>query len=69
MFKGSTETIIRENNKKVETKNKSGACNHLRKVRVFNLGSKSVKFFAGKYTINRQCVLTTTGRDQFLKNK
>jgi hypothetical protein len=36
---------------------------------VFNLGSKSVKFFAGKYTINRQCVLTTTGRDQFLKNK
>ena len=24
---------------------------------------------AGKYTINRQCILTKTGREQFLKSK
>jgi hypothetical protein len=36
---------------------------------VFDLGSKSVKFFVGKYCINRQCILTPTGRTQFLNVK
>jgi hypothetical protein len=70
MFKGSTETTIRENNMKKPTlKAKTSVCPHLRKVRVFELGEKSVKFFVGKYTVNRQCILTPTGREQFLKNK
>jgi hypothetical protein len=68
MFKGSTETTIRENNKR-NPKSKTASCAHLRKVRVFDLGSKSVKFFVGKYCINRQSILTTTGRSQFLKTK
>ena len=67
LFKGSTETKIRENNKKVKTK--TSVCNHFHKIRVFQLGSKFVKIFVGKYTINRQCILTTTGRSSFLKNK
>lgn len=57
MFKGSTETTIRENNKRIQ-KPKSATCTHMRKVRVFDLGSKSVKFFVGKYCINRQSILT-----------
>ena len=44
-------------------------CPHTRKVRVFELGAKSVKFFVGKYTINRQCILTPTGREHFLRSK
>ena len=68
MFKGSTETTIRENNKKTQ-KAKNAACAHLRKARVFDLGSKSVKFFVGKYCINRQSILTETGRTQFLRSK
>jgi len=68
MFKGSAETTIRENNRK-PAKGKSSVCTHNRKVRVFELGAKSVKIFVGKYTINRQCILTKTGRDNFLKVK
>lgn len=44
-------------------------CQHLSKVRVYELGSKSVKFFVGKYTLNRQCILTPTGREHFLRQK
>lgn len=69
MFKGSTETIIRENNAKKMGKSKTLSCQHVNKVRVYQLGSKSVKFFMGKYTLNRQCILTPTGRDHFLKSK
>jgi hypothetical protein len=35
MFKGSTETTIRENNAKKHPKAKTGTCAHLKKVRVF----------------------------------
>jgi len=39
MFKGSTETIIRENNlKKPNLKGKTSICPHMKKVRVFELG-------------------------------
>ena len=55
--------------KQHKSKNKNANCQHTRKVRVFELGNKSVKFAPGKYTINRQCILTKTGREQFLKSK
>lgn len=38
-------------------------------MRVYELGSKSVKFFIGKYALSRQCILTPTGREQFLKHQ
>lgn len=33
------------------------------------MGDKSLKIFVGKYIINRQCTLTPTGRENFLKTK
>lgn len=72
MFKSSLETTIRENNdgtgRKTHNKQKT-VCGHLKKVRVFELGDKSMKIFVGKYTIGRQCLMTDTGRESFLKGK
>ena len=62
MFKGSTETIIRENKFKKNLKLKTSTCQHIKKVRVYELGSKSVKFFVGKYALSRQCIMTPKGR-------
>lgn len=63
IFKGTVSTIIRESNEKVGNYGKSKkSCQHVKKVRVFEMGDKSLKIFVGKYIINRQCILTPTGR-------
>jgi len=63
IFKGTVSTIIRESNERVGSYGKSKkACQHVKKVRVFEMGDKSLKIFVGKYIINRQCILTPTGR-------
>jgi hypothetical protein len=70
IFKGTISTMIRENNEKPTQYGRSKkACQHIKKVRVFEMGDKSLKILVGKYIINRQCILTTTGREHFLKAK
>lgn len=68
-FKGTTETVIRQNNSRAKSMNKQSACNHTDKLRVFSMGDKTVKVFVGSYTLNRLCLLTQTGRNNFLNKK
>lgn len=49
--------------------NKQSACAHIDKVRVFSMGDKTVKVYVGSYTLNRLCLLTQTGRNNFLAKK
>lgn len=49
--------------------NKQSSCSHPEKVRVFSMGGKSVKIYVGGYTLNRLCILTKTGRANYLAKK
>jgi hypothetical protein len=68
-FKGTTSTLIRQNNSKQKFMNKQSSCSHPEKVRVFSMGGKSVKIYVGGYTLNRLCILTKTGRANYLAKK
>lgn len=49
--------------------NKTVACNHANKIRVFSMGDKAIKIFVGSYCLNRLLLLTETGRQNFLNKK
>lgn len=68
-FKGTTETVIRQNNSKARQMSKQSTCIHPEKIRVFSMGGKAVKVYVGSYTLNRLCLLTKTGRHHFLAKK
>jgi len=68
-FKGTTETVIRQNNEKQKSWSKQSSCNHADKIRVFSMGGKAVKIYVGSYTLSRLCLLTESGRKNFLAKK
>lgn len=68
-FKGTVMTDIRQNNEKKSTMGKQIACSHTEKLRVIEMGEKSIKIEVGRYTLNRLCVLTDSGRKHYLEKK
>ncbi len=74
LFKGSNESKIREDYlrkqfNKSQSMMKPGLCQHQKKTRVFEMGDKSVKIYIDRFTMNRECSLTHTGRTNFLADK
>ena len=52
-FKGTTNTVIRQNNEKPKNMSKVVTCNHSDKIRVFSMGDKTIKIYVGNYCLNR----------------